>query len=168
MCDAPREPNRLACLSLPELEQVVVLDIDHYNHSTHDGIGDRPLDRYLAWYQRPDLPDDQRIPPLLPADRLLLDFLPYQRRRLVRTGFRLFRVDYSARDLLGMWKRQNQEKIERVVVYDPRSLAMIWVINDEDGQYVLGALPCTARRHDTGGERGRATETTGTQGRRPD
>ena len=130
------EPDRLACLSLPELEQVVVLEIDHYNHSTHDGIGDRPLDRYLAWYQRPDLPDDQRIPPLLPADRLLLDFLPYERRRLVRTGFRLFRVDYSARDLLGMWKRQNQQKIERVVVYDPRSLATVWVVDDADGEYV--------------------------------
>jgi putative transposase len=130
------EPDRLACLSLPELEQVVVLEIDHYNHSTHDGIGDRPLDRYLAWYQRPDLPDDQRIPTLLPADRLLLDFLPYERRRLVRTGFRLFRVDYSARDLLGMWKRQNQEKIERVVVYDPRGLATIWVVDDADGEYV--------------------------------
>jgi putative transposase len=130
------EPDRLACLSLPELEQVVVLEIDHYNHSTHDGIGDRPLDRYLAWYKRPDLPDDQRIPPLLPADRLLLDFLPYERRRLVRTGFRLFRVDYSARDLLGMWKRQNQATIERVVVYDPRSLAMVWVVDDQDGEYV--------------------------------
>jgi hypothetical protein len=114
----------------------VVLEIDHYNHSTHDGIGDRPLDRYLAWYQRPDLPDDQRIPPLLPADRLLLDFLPYERRRLVRTGFRLFRVDYSARDLLGMWKRQNQQKIERVVVYDPRSLATVWVVDNADGEYV--------------------------------
>jgi putative transposase len=130
------EPDRLACLSLPELEQVVVLEIDHYNHSAHAGISDRPLDRYLAWYQQPNLPDDQRIPPLLPAGRFLLDFLPYERRRLVRTGFRLFRVDYSARDLLGMWKRQNQAKIERIVVYDPRSLATVWVIDDEDGEYV--------------------------------
>ena len=131
------EPDRLACLSLPELEKIVALEIEHYNHSTHDGIGERPLDRYLAWYQRSDLACDQRIPALLPAERLLFDFLPYERRRLVRTGFRLFRVDYSARGLLPMWKRQNQEKIERIVVYDPRSLAAVWVVDDADGEYIV-------------------------------
>jgi len=74
------EPDRLACLSLPELEQIIALEIDSYNHSTHEGIGDRPLDRYLAHYRRPDLPDELRVPPLLSADRLLLDFLPYEHR----------------------------------------------------------------------------------------
>ena len=69
-------------------------------------------------------------------ERLLLDFLPYERRRLVRTGFRLFRVDYSARDLLAMWKRQNQEAIERIVVYDPRSLARVWVLDESTDDYV--------------------------------
>jgi putative transposase len=140
------EPDRLACLSLPELEQIIALEVDRYNHSTHTGAGDRPLDRYLAWYRRPDLPDDQRVPPLLPAERLLLDFLPYERRRLVRTGFRLFRVDYSARDLLAMWKRQNQQAIERIVVYDPRSLATVWVVDEATGGYI--ALPYRVPRAD--------------------
>jgi len=140
------EPDRLACLSLPELEQIIALEVDRYNHSTHDGVGDRPLDRYLAWYRRPDLPDHQRVPPLLPAERLLLDFLPYVRRRLVRTGFRLFRVDYSARDLLAMWQRQNQEAIERIVVYDPRSLATVWVVDEASGGYI--AVPYRVPRAD--------------------
>ncbi len=140
------EPDRLACLSLPELEQIIALEVDRYNHSTHDGVGDRPLDRYLAWYRRPDLPDHQRVPPLLPAERLLLDFLPYERRRLVRTGFRLFRVDYSARGLLAMWQRQNQEAIERIVVYDPRSLATVWVVDDATGGYI--AAPYRVPRAD--------------------
>lgn len=130
------EPDRLACLSLPELEQIVALEIDHYNHSTHEGIADRPLDRYLAWYRRPDLPDDQRVPPFLPADGFLLNFLPYESRRLVRTGFRLFRIDYSAIDLLPMWKRQNQAPVERIVVYDPRNLATVWVVDDATGGYL--------------------------------
>jgi hypothetical protein len=52
--------------SLPELEQIIVLEIDTYNHSTHEGIADRPLDRYLAYYRRPDLPEERRVPPLLP------------------------------------------------------------------------------------------------------
>lgn len=115
------EPERLACLSLPELERIIALEIDTYNHTTHDSIGDRPLERYLAYYRRPDLPEVQRVPPLLPAERLLLDFLPYEHRKLTRTGFHLFRVDYSSPDLLPMWCRQNQTLVERVVVYDPRS-----------------------------------------------
>lgn len=41
-------------------------------------------------------------PRILPAEWLLLDFLPYERRRLVRTRFRLLRVDYGALNLLPM------------------------------------------------------------------
>ena len=44
------EPAHLACLTLPELERIIVLDIDTDNHSVHAGIGDRPLNRYLAYY----------------------------------------------------------------------------------------------------------------------
>jgi hypothetical protein len=72
--------------------------------------------------------------------------MPYERRQLVRTGFRLFRVDYSARDLLAMWKRQNQEVIERLVVYDPRSLATVWVVDDATGGYI--AVPYRVPRAD--------------------
>jgi Mu transposase, C-terminal len=76
----------------------------------------------------------------------LLDFLPYERRRLVRTGFRLFRVDYSSRDLLAMWQRQNQERIERIIVYDPRSLATVWVVDDVADGYI--AVPYRVPRAD--------------------
>ena len=65
---------------------------------------------------------------------------------MVRTGFRLFRVDYSARDLLAMWKRQNQQAIERIVVYDPRSLATVWVVDEATGGYI--ALPYRVPRAD--------------------
>ena len=140
------EPDRLACLSLPELEQIIALEIDTYNHRTHAGIGDRPMDRYLAYYRRPDLPEEQRVPPLLPPERLPLDFLPYERRRLVRTGLRLFRIDYSSRDLLPMWRRQNQAPVERIVVYDPRSLATVWVVDDVTGEYI--AVPYRVPRPD--------------------
>jgi putative transposase len=112
----------------------------------HAGIDDRPVDRYLAYYQRPDLPDRQRIPPLPPAARFLLDFLPYERRSLVRTGIRLFRIDYSSRDLVPLWRRQNQAPVERIVVYDPRSLATIWVVDDVTGEYI--AVPYRVPRAD--------------------
>jgi hypothetical protein len=68
------------------------------------------------------------------------------KNRAISTGFRLFRVDYSARDLLPMWKRQNQAPIERIVVYDPRSLATVWVVDDASGRYI--AVPYRVPRAD--------------------
>ena len=44
------EPERLACLSLAELEQIMALEVDRYNHTAHDGDrrpADRPLPRLL-------------------------------------------------------------------------------------------------------------------------
>jgi putative transposase len=130
------DPAESACLTLVEFERILALEIDSYNHAVHHGIGERPMDRYIAYYSRPDLPDADRLPPFPPADRFLLDFLPFEHRALVRTGFRLFRVDYSSRDLLPMWRDQNQAKIERIVVYDPRSLARVWVNDTATGLYI--------------------------------
>ena len=140
------EPEKRACLSLPELERVLALAIDSYNHTTHDGIGERPMDRYLAWYRRPGLDNADRLPPRLPADRLLLDFLPYEVRPLKRAGIRLFRVDYSCAELLPLWKRDNQHAVPRIVTYDPRSLARVWLLDETTNLYI--AVPTRACRPD--------------------
>lgn len=77
-------------------------------------------------------------------------------------------VDYSSRDLLPPWKRDNGQRVERVVVYDPRSLAQVWVADEVTGGYV--AVPyrvphpdMTPRR-----ERGGAPSAGGAQGGGPD
>ena len=140
------EPEKRACLTLPELERVLALAVDTYNHTTHDGIGERPMDRYLAWYRRPELRDADRIPPRLPSDRLLLDFLPHEARALTRSGLRLFRVDYSSRGLLPLWRRDNGRRVERIVVYDPRSLAQVWVLDETTETYL--AVPTRVPRPD--------------------
>ena len=72
----------------------------------------------------------------MPADRFLLDFLPFERRALRRTGIALFKVDYSSIDLLPLWRRDNQQPVERVVVYDPRSLARVWLLDDTTDDYI--------------------------------
>ena len=146
------EPDKRACLSLPELERVLALTIDSNNHTTHTSIGERPMDRYLAYYRRPDLPDAERIPPRLPAERLLLDFLPYEARALTRSGIRLFRVDYSSVDLLPLWRRDNQRRVARVVVYDPRSLARVCP-GRSHRRRSAPPLPRAASGHDAGPER---------------
>ena len=133
------EPDKRACLCLPELERVLALTVDRYNHTTHASTGERPIERYLAYYRQPALPDCDRVPPRLPADRLLLDFLPFERRALARTGVRLFHVDYSSVDLLPLWRRDNQHRVERIVVYDPRSLAQVWLLDEKPDAYI--ALP---------------------------
>lgn len=130
------KPAQQACLTLPEIERVLTLVIDTYHHTVHAVTGERPIERYLAYYRRPDLADAERVPPRLPARRFLLDFLPFERRALTRCGFRLFRIDYSARDLLGMWRRDNGRRVMRIVVYDPRSLATIWVLDEVTGDYI--------------------------------
>lgn len=135
-----------ACLTLPELERVLALAIDTYNHTTHNGVGERPMDKYLAHYRQPGLPDIERVPPRLPSDRLLLDFLPYESRALTRVGIRLFRVDYSSVDLLPLWQRDNGRKVERIVVYDPRSLAKIWLLDENTDNYLT--LPYRVPRED--------------------
>jgi putative transposase len=133
---ADAEPARVACLTLAELERILTLIVDSYHHTVHAATGERPIERYLAYYRRPGLSDAERVPPRLPACRLLLDFLPYERRALTRCGFRLFRVDYSSRDLLGLWRRDNGRRVERIVVYDPRSLAAVWVVDEDTGDYI--------------------------------
>ena len=35
-----------------------------------------------------------------------------------------------------MWRRDNQRRIERIVVYDPRSLATVWVLDEETNDYI--------------------------------
>ena len=101
------EPDKRACLSLPELERVLALTVDSYNHTTHASIGERPMDRYLAYYRRPDLPDPpSKVPPRLLRPNGPVARFPALRDRGhdLRCGVRLFRVDYSSVDLLPPWR----------------------------------------------------------------
>ena len=45
-----------------------------------------------------------------------------------------------------MWRRQNQAPVDRSVVYDPRSLAVVWVVDDASGEYI--AVPYRVPRAD--------------------
>lgn len=140
------DPDAAACLTVGELERVLALVVDGYNNTVHAATGERPVERYLAWYRRPGLADAERAPPRVDARRFLLDFLPFERRALGRGGVRLFRIDYSSPGLLPMWRRDNGRRVPRVVVYDPRSLARVWVLDEATGGYV--AVPYRAPRPD--------------------
>ncbi|WP_165943618.1 Mu transposase C-terminal domain-containing protein [Roseicella aquatilis] len=129
-------PEETACLTVGELERVLALVVEAYNGTVHEATGERPVERYLAWYRQPGLADAERVPPRMDPARFLLDFLPFERRALGRGGLRLFRIDYSAASLLPLWRRDNGRRVMRVVVYDPRSLARVWVLDEATGEYI--------------------------------
>ncbi len=39
-------------------------------------------------------------------------------------------------ELLPLWRRDNQRRVERIVVYDPRSLAQVWIVDETTGDYI--------------------------------
>jgi hypothetical protein len=45
-----------------------------------------------------------------------------------------------------MWRRQNHTRLERIVVYDPRSLATVWVVDEVTGDTI--AVPYRVTRAD--------------------
>ncbi len=63
-----------------------------------------------------------------PWRRVQIDSTPCD-IRLVREGDR-------TRDLLPLWNRGNGQRVERVVAYDPRSLAQVWVADEVTGEYI--------------------------------
>ena len=163
-----RDPAGSACLTLPELERILALEIDSYNHTVHHGTGERPMDRYSAYFGHADLPDAERLPSLLPAESFLLDFLPWDRRHLVRTGMRLFRVDYSSRDLLPMWRERESAQGRA-----NRCLQSAQPGDDLDRgrrrrRLHCCPLPRAPVGHDAGGERGGKARAAEREGRRSD
>mgnify|MGYP000008724248 FL=1 len=79
-----------ACMTLKEFERWFALQVGIYHRTIHSSLGVPPM---TAWQ------DDQgkRVAALrLPADeeRFLLDFLPFEMRRVRREGIKLFHVFY--------------------------------------------------------------------------
>jgi hypothetical protein len=122
------EPEARACLALPELERILTLAIDDYNHATQAATSERSSVIWATIAGRICLmrsafrPDYPRI----------VSYWTFCRSNcaLRRTGLALFKVDYSS-----LWRRDNQQPVERVVVYDLRSLARVWLLDDTTDDY---------------------------------
>ena len=130
--------EELACLTRTELERIVVRIIcDIYNRSVHETIQDRPLDRYLAYFRSPPEASAAIPPRVEDRRRFMIDFLPYEERHLTRTGFDLFRVEYSAASLLPLVRAGLGRSGPRYIVrYDPRDLSRVYVLDPETNDYL--------------------------------
>ena len=127
------EPERLACLSLPELEQVVALEIDSYNH-THPRRRSATADRSL-----PRLRTGGLTCPTISGSRLAClrsAFCSTFCRTSAAAWFEPASgcsVSITARATCwGCGGGKTRSGSSAIVVYDPRSLATVWVVDDVD------------------------------------
>ncbi|WP_150289901.1 Mu transposase C-terminal domain-containing protein [Sphingobium estronivorans] len=79
-----------ACMTLKEFERWFALQVGIYHGTIHSALGVPPL---TAWhYNLSRRPGPLRLP--VDEERFLLDFLPFEMRRVRREGIKLFHVFY--------------------------------------------------------------------------
>lgn len=116
-----------AALTLSEFEDWLHLEICRYHNTHHRALGRTPL---AAWA---DLGGDKAGRHVVDVDAFRTSFMPFEWRRLGRTGITLFSVGYWSDAFASMLGRR---KGKVAVKYDPRDLSQIWVI-DEDGHVIV-------------------------------
>lgn len=124
------DSERLAALTLPELEKWLVLAAASYHGSVHKTLGQTPEAKWAAGIAATGLP-------AVTANQtsFLVDFLPVIRRTLTRTGFVVDHVHYFANALKPWISRR--DKLEPFVIRrDPRDISRIWVLEPEGHHYV--------------------------------
>lgn len=122
----PTDPEKTASMTLDEIERWLGHAIaGTYHQAVHRGIGKTPL---AAWQAGDDRSSSLRV--IADPRRLLIDFLPLERRLVRREGIVLHSIAYWS-DVLRSMIGDPQPSIVR---YDPRDLSRIyWLASD--GQY---------------------------------
>jgi putative transposase len=126
------DPQKTAAMTIEELERWLAHAIAGVYHRTvHRSLGTTPL---AAW-ERGILGDantpGRGEPVAVPdARRLLIDFLPIERRLIRRDGVSLHSIHFWS-DVLRTWIGEPQKMIVR---YDPRDLSRIYLLGP-DGHY---------------------------------
>lgn len=121
------DSGKHAALTLTEFEDWLHLEICRYHNTRHAALGRTPL---AAWT---DLGGDEAGRQVVDVDAFRMSFMPFEWRKLGRTGISLFSIGYWSDAFASMLGR-GQGKV--MVKYDPRDLSQIWVI-DEDGLVIF-------------------------------
>lgn len=127
-----RDPEKEACITLPELKELVNKYItDVYPYQEHRGLPkDCPLPS--AYYQQGlekwGLP---RVVPAAEQDNLWLKFLPEERRKICREGIRLDNIFYSSEQTKAIVGYPNQ-KLKR----DPYDVSYIYLFHPVDNKWL--------------------------------
>ena len=108
-----------AALTLSEFQDWLSLEICRYHNTVHGGLGRTPL---AAWA---DLTGGKYIQPVSDRDGFRISFMPFERRKVRRTGIRLFSIDYWNDALTPLVGRIDHSL---VIKYDPRDLSRVWAL----------------------------------------
>ncbi len=124
------DSERMATLTLRELERWLTLAVASYHGTMHESLHQTPAARWadgIAYSGTPMI--------VTHSAAFLVDFLPVIRRTLTRTGFVIDHIHYFA-DVLKPWiARRN--KLQRFLIRrDPRDISRIWVLEPTEQYYV--------------------------------
>ena len=133
-----RDPRKLACLTLPELRQLVASYIcDVYHKTYHSSLGEPPLRRWERYWNQ------ESEQPRLPQDMEMFErhFLPYETRKITRYGLRFKHLYYRSADLQ---KMRDCGMTSVRFKYDPDDVRQIYV-GGNHGAFVT--VPCEQHFH---------------------
>ncbi|MCW3767806.1 MULTISPECIES: Mu transposase C-terminal domain-containing protein [Paenarthrobacter] len=124
------DSERLAALTLPELEKWLVLAVASYHGTVHSTLGQTPAAKWAVGVAATGVP-------AVAANQtsFLVDFLPVIRRTLTRTGFVVDHVHYFA-NALKPWISHRGKLEPFIVRRDPRDISRIWVLEPDGRHYV--------------------------------
>jgi putative transposase len=125
------DPEKSAAMTIDELDRWLGLSIaGDYHLSLHRALGGLPL---TAWKRGIETQNPGSGPPRPIEDtrRLLIDFLPLERRLIRRDGISLNSIHYWS-DVLTAWVGEPRKMIVR---YDPRDLSRIFLLAPDDHYY---------------------------------
>ena len=124
------DSEKMATLTLRELERWLALAVGTYHGSVHNGLLQPPAARWAEAVERVGVPAVVTRP-----TAFLVDFLPVIRRTLTRTGFVIDHIHYYA-DTLKPWIARRERLPAFLIRRDPRDISRIWVLEPE-GQHYL-------------------------------
>jgi len=124
------DSEKMATLTLRELERWLALAVGTYHGSVHNGLLQPPAARWAEAVERVGVPAVVTRP-----TAFLADFLPVIRRTLTRTGFVIDHIHYYA-DALKPWIARRERLPAFLIRRDPRDISRIWVLEPE-GQHYL-------------------------------
>ncbi|MBG6510141.1 DDE-type integrase/transposase/recombinase [Pseudomonas aeruginosa] len=124
------DSEKMATLTLRELERWLALAVGTYHGSVHNGLLQPPAARWAEAVERVGVPAVVTRP-----TAFLVDFLPVIRRTLTRTGFVIDHIHYYA-DALKPWIARRERLPAFLIRRDPRDIRRIWVLEPE-GQHYL-------------------------------
>lgn len=122
--------EKMAALTLRELERWLTLAVGTYHGSVHNGLLQPPIARWSDAVARVGVPIVSTH-----ATAFLVDFLPIIRRTLTRTGFVIDHIHYYA-NALKPWIARRERFSVFLIRRDPRDISRIWVLEPE-GQHYL-------------------------------